>query len=280
MRNKFVWIGSLTVVLVVMMCVGSARDAAAAIPPTWCTHAGTQKLTGDVNNDAYDDYVCHDRNSGYKWVALGSASGHNEVWSSPSGWCVAPAVLYLGDVNGDGRDDLVCRDPGRLWIDYTTSTFFNGTDWMLNTTWCTHSGTTLFVADQNADGRVDLTCRDNTGFTWVDYADTAGRYFDTDVGRPAIDLQVTDIIRGGSTYQVNLRNHGAAGVVTRVDCSVGPYEVYKSVSISMALGATASTFITTLPFVNGATVRCTATGRGNDGLPELFLSNNAMSRYF
>lgn len=278
MRKQILWFGML---LAAGVIAAAPRQARADIPPTWCTHTGAQRLVGDVNNDPYDDLVCHDRNSGAKWVALGhSGGGHDEVWSSPSGWCAhANTTLFLGDVNGDGRADLVCRDPARVWIDYASPAYFEGTDWTLDTAWCTHSGTTLSVADQNSDGRVDLTCRGGE-YTWVDYADAAGRYFDTDAGRVTIDLEIPNIIRGATTYQVNLRNTGGAGVVTSVECSVGPYQVIKPLALSMAAGATGSTFILNLPFVNGATVRCTAYGKGADGLPELRTSNNSASRYF
>jgi hypothetical protein len=277
MRNGFL----MALSLFIGVSVWAVADAEAGIPPTWCTHTGAQLLIGDVNNDPFDDRVCHDRNTGAKWVALGSSSGFNEVWSSPSGWCAhAGATLFLGDVNGDGSADLVCRDPGRVWIDYASPAFFEGTDWVLDTAWCTHTGATLFLADQNNDGRVDLTCRDTSGFTWVDFADSAGHYAGTDVGRAAIDLEVTNIIRGATTHQINLRNNGAPGVVTRVECTEGSLFASKSVSISLGLGGTASTFITSLPLITGVTVRCTAFGTGTDGLSELFLSNNAFSKFF
>jgi hypothetical protein len=267
--------------LVAVMVAAAAGEARAEIPPTWCTHATAQRLVGDVNNDPYDDLVCHDRSSGAKWVALGrSGGGHDEVWSSPSGWCShANAALLLGDVNGDGRADLVCRDPSRVWIDYASPAFFEGTDWTLDTAWCTHSGTTLSLADQNADGRADLVCRGGE-HTWIDYADAAGHFLTTDAGRATIDLEITNIIRGASTYQINLLNTGGAGVVTSVDCTVGPYAVSRPLSLSIAAGASAVTFLSGLPFVTAATVRCTAHGRGADGLPELLVSNNSMSKYF
>lgn len=277
MRKLILWFGMTLTAVLILWAEGEAR---ADIPPTWCTHAGAQRLVGDVNNDPYDDLVCHDRNSGAKWVALGRSGGrHDEVWSSPSGWCAhANTTLFLGDVNGDGRADLVCRDPARVWIDYATPAFFEGTDWTLDTAWCTHAGTTLFVADQNFDGRADLACRGGE-FSWVDYADAAGHFFNTDAGRPAIDLEITNIIRGATTYQVNLRNTGMAGVVTSVECSAATGTATRYLSTPISAGGTAVTFVS-LPFFTGVTVRCTATGQGTDGLPELFLSNNAFSKFF
>lgn len=267
--------------LIALLVISHSSTAHADVGPTWCTHEGTQKLVADLNADGRSDLFCYDRNTGAKWVALMVGSAYQEVWwDFDLRWCShAGASLYLSDVNGDRRADLVCKDSTRVSVDYATSAFYEGTDYYLDTTWCTHLSTSFFVGDQNADGRADLVCRDTTGWTWVDYADSAGRYGGTDAGRSAADLEITNIIQGGTTHQVTVRNNGAAAVVTQVTCTHGSSSAYRSVSISLALGATTNVTLSSLPVFPG-TVQCSVTGRGADGQPELFVSNNSAQRTF
>lgn len=258
----------------------TASSAEAAISPAWCTHATAQKLSGDVNGDGISDLVCHDRVTGQKWVALWESTGYEERWSNASlAWCThANAVLFLADVNGDRRADLLCKDPTRVWIDYATSSFYQGTDWTLDTVWCTHTGAQFFLGDQNSDGRADLTCRDTAGYTVIDYADGSGHFAGTDVGRLAAELEVTNIAQS-TAHTVTVRNNGAAAIVTRVECSHAGYFASRTVSTALAPGATTNVTILSLPVFSG-TVECRVTGNGSDGQPELFFSNNVKSRTF
>ncbi|WP_158502150.1 FG-GAP-like repeat-containing protein [Vitiosangium sp. GDMCC 1.1324] len=46
--------------------LGTSREWA----PNWCTQAGTEFLgTGDFDGNGTDDFLCHDRNDGDKWIA-------------------------------------------------------------------------------------------------------------------------------------------------------------------------------------------------------------------
>lgn len=187
--------------------VASRGEAEAAVAPTWCTHATAQKLVGDLDGDGDEDWVCHDKGTGQKWVALRESTGMEERWGNSSlHWCShVGAVLYLGDVNGDRKADLVCKDPGRVWVDYATAAFFEGTDYQLDTVWCPHAGAQFFLGDQNWDGRADLTCRDSAGYTVVDYADPAGRYGGTDAQARVADFEPVQIIRTASRVTVTVR---------------------------------------------------------------------------
>jgi len=144
---------------------------------TWCTGASDVVHLGDFNGDGRTDLLC--RNPSRLSVDYASTLGRFAAteWTMSTGWCThAGATVQLGDFNGDGRTDLLCRDPLRLWFDYaSTLGRFEGTDWYLDTAWCTHAGAALHPADLNGDGRTDLLCRDPARL-WADYADASGRF--------------------------------------------------------------------------------------------------------
>ena len=153
----------------------------------WCSHAGGELHVGDFNGDGRGDLLCHDMNSGYKWLDYADASGqfHGTDWHRDAYWCShAGGELHIGDFNGDGRDDFLCHDAntGYKWVDYADGRGrFTGTDWHRNAYWCSHNGGALYVGDFNGDGREDLLCHDkNTGYKWVDYADSNGHFNGTD----------------------------------------------------------------------------------------------------
>lgn len=162
--------------------VGVPRLAALSTSSTWCTHAGATLLHGDFNGDGAEDFLCRDP---YRlWIDYADNRGvivGTTDWYLDTTWCThAGAQLHLGDFNGDGRTDLLCRDASRIMIDYAdTAGRFGGTNWSLNTAWCTHAGAQIHLGDFNGDGRTDLMCRD-PGRLWFDYADAAGRFATTD----------------------------------------------------------------------------------------------------
>ena len=41
----------------------------------WCSHEGAELHIGDFNGDQNDDMLCHDTNTGYKWVAEADSNG-------------------------------------------------------------------------------------------------------------------------------------------------------------------------------------------------------------
>lgn len=154
----------------------------AQIGPDWCTHASAQRLNADLNNDGRMDAVCHDRQTGTKWVAIRDGSRLIERWvDDTKRWCShANASLFIGDVDGDGRADLICKDPEGIWVDYMEDDFYQGTEFVLETTWCTHSGAVMSVSDQNFDKRADLVCTNADGSVFVDLADEFGHFSRTD----------------------------------------------------------------------------------------------------
>jgi hypothetical protein len=166
----------------IILLVFASGAAHAQIEPTWCTHATAQRLDADLNNDEQMDAVCHDRQTGMKWVAIRDGSRLFERWTdSTNNWCThTDASLFIGDVNGDGRADLICKDPERIWVDYFGDDFYQGTDFFVDTNWCTHSGATMSVSDQNFDGRADLVCENADGTLFVDLSDDSGQFSGTD----------------------------------------------------------------------------------------------------
>jgi hypothetical protein len=243
----------------------------------WCTHGTGERLSGDINGDGQQDALCHDRRSGWKWLALRRGSQlHGEWVDRTTGWCRHDdAVLLLGDVNGDGKADLVCKDPGRIGIDYyRDGRFYEGADVHFDTDWCTQPGASFFIGDQNRDGRADMLCRGTDGTLWVLFADAEGRYGGIHAERRSPDFQITRIRRVSSGYAVHVRNNGADGIVTEVTCRVGSSTYAVLTSLSLAGGAEAEETVR-LPLAGA--VQCSVTGTGVDDQPELFISNNSFS---
>lgn len=158
----------------------------------WCSDESQRVLVGDFNGDGRDDLLCHDIDSGRKWIDYASVSGQlrGTDWTSAAGWCMVDSQrLFVGDFNGDGRSDLMCHDiqTGHKWIDYADSSGrFDGSDWSRTVHWCEHTWQSMYVGDFNGDGRDDLLCHGiNEGQIWVDYADSSGRFLGTDWNRTA-----------------------------------------------------------------------------------------------
>ncbi len=100
--------------------------------------------------------------------------------------------VFTGDFDGDGRDDLLYQGAdGGTWIDYARrGGEFTGIDWKrsdsptADQSWCSiNQDRELHVGDFNGDGRDDLLCQQSDGRTWIDYADTDGRFFGTNWSR-------------------------------------------------------------------------------------------------
>jgi len=152
----------------------------------WCNHDSGELYIGDFNRDGRDDLLCHDIDTGYKWIANAKNASNRFTgtdWQANLGWCNHDSgELYIGDYNRDRRDDLLCHDNnnGYKWIAYakTGSNRFTGTDWEANLGWCNHPGGELYIGDYNRDGRDDLLCHDtDNGYKWVAYAKNASNRF-------------------------------------------------------------------------------------------------------
>jgi hypothetical protein len=155
----------------------------------WCDNGPTRRLfVGDFNGDGRDDLLCHDIDSGGKWIDYASSSGQygGTDWSnSSSGWCDNEgSAIFVGDFNGDGRSDIVCHngENGFRSVDLADSSGqFGGTDSTASNSWCDNNGSRLFVGDANGDGRDDLVCHNlATGGKFVDYASSSGAFSGTD----------------------------------------------------------------------------------------------------
>ena len=173
---------SCVIIFSVLACLAT-KQSYADVGLNWCSHRTAQRLDTDINGDGKLDAVCHDRTTGWKWVALHEVGlGLVERWvDTRIAWCShASAALFVGDVNGDRRGDLVCKDPGRIWIDYGNDDYFQGTDFFVDTNWCTHADATFSIADQDFDGRDDAVCTNADGSVFVDFADESGRFGGTD----------------------------------------------------------------------------------------------------
>jgi hypothetical protein len=146
----------------------------------WCSGiAAAQLLLGDFNGDKRADMLCHDPNTGYKWIALADTNGGftGTSWESDMGWCGTDAQLLLGDFNGDGRTDMLCHrlSDGHKWIAFAAvDGTFPGTsrDWPMD--WCAQPDLSVLksmrIADFDGNGTSDFLCHDaSNGYKWIAY---------------------------------------------------------------------------------------------------------------
>lgn len=139
---------------------------------SWCTGSAQQLKMGDFNGDGRSDMLCHDTQSGFKWVALatntGTFSGSN--WSNTStNFCGhTNGRLSVGDLNGDGRTDMLCHDvaTGAVWTSHASTTgSFAGTTWSGALSFCTGASKTVYLGDFDGNGRSDMLCHDQASGT-------------------------------------------------------------------------------------------------------------------
>ena len=152
----------------------------------WCTHPRGRCSTWAISNgDGRDDMLCHDYNTGQKWIDYADGAGHfwGTDWERYAEWCNGAALL-LGDFNADNRADFLCHYGGYKWIDYADGAGqFWGTDWERDAGWCSHLAQ-LRLGDFNGDGRDDMLCDDWVGTRlWIDFADASGQFLGTDYFR-------------------------------------------------------------------------------------------------
>jgi hypothetical protein len=157
----------------------------------WCAHAGAELHVGDFNGDGRDDLLCHDTNTGHKWIALANGSGQfvGSSWEAAMSFCNhTGAKLHIGDFNGDAKHDMLCHDlnTGAMWVALADpSGHFSGTSWEAGPGFCNHDGAELYIGDFNADGRDDMLCHDrNSGEKWVALTSLQGQFQGTTWSAP------------------------------------------------------------------------------------------------
>jgi hypothetical protein len=124
--------------------------------------------------------LCHNTDTGYKWVALAKPGGAftGTDWQRNMGWCRSPdGALQVGDYDGDGREDMLCHNTASdnkwWWVALAKpGGAFTGTDWQRNMGWCRNPGGALHVGDYNGDGREDMLChKTSTAYKGIVYSD-------------------------------------------------------------------------------------------------------------
>jgi len=107
---------------------------------------GDRVVTGDVNNDGYDDVIVNAPGEGMVYIFKGSAQGisENPLVKIDEDTGLNPVVL--GDVNNDGSDDIIIGvgngvyiyygDPGG-WVDvpFDLPLSYSDVDWKRNGEW-------------------------------------------------------------------------------------------------------------------------------------------------
>jgi hypothetical protein len=97
----------------------------------WCSAATQDMYVGDFNGDGLDDLLCHDHESGYRWIDYADNGFAFSDWASYGNWCGGASQgdsFSVGDYDGDERDDLRCDNNGYHWIDYAAN-YFGATDY-------------------------------------------------------------------------------------------------------------------------------------------------------
>jgi hypothetical protein len=141
----------------------------------WCGHASGRLFVGDFDGNGSDDILCHDRDTGRKWIDYASSGQFNGTdWEVNLGFCSSSAHhLYIGYFDNNTSADLLCQDEvdGSRWIDYASNGQFLGSDLFVGGNWCSHRNGRLQIGDYDGDKRDDWLCHDiRGGMKWVDYA--------------------------------------------------------------------------------------------------------------
>lgn len=142
-----------------------------------CRSTSSELHVGDFNGDGRDDMLCHDIDSGERWIddANGSGQFTGTNWNEEMGWCAdgANTQLFVADFNGDNRDDILCHGTadGQKWIAFANSSGeFDGTsrEWAMQ--WCRATGSSFYAADFDGNGTSDFLCHSTeNGLRWIAY---------------------------------------------------------------------------------------------------------------
>ena len=141
----------------------------------WCGHSTGRLLVGDFDGNGFDDILCHDRDTGRKWIDYASNGQFNGTdWEVDIGFCGNPAHhLFVGYFDNNASADLLCQNEvdGDRWIDFASNGQFTGSDLFVGGGWCSHINGRLSIGDFDGDKRDDWLCHDTRGgMKWIDYA--------------------------------------------------------------------------------------------------------------
>jgi hypothetical protein len=164
----------------------NGQDWPASGTQAWgCNEPGSQAYVGNFDGEEGDDLLCHNSETGSRWIDWADAAGHflGPDWTSEMvgrrSWCAGTTErIVIGDFNGDGRDDALCHDTetGDRKIDYASiDGDLKGSNWESlehgANAFCWGRDRTLYAADVDGDEADDLLCHnDRIGSLSIDYA--------------------------------------------------------------------------------------------------------------
>ena len=98
---------------------------------SWCKKSSRYIVVGDFNGDGKDDLLCHDHDTGNRWIDYANSAGElrGSNWNSESDNRAKPFCwggrrrVHVADVDGDSRADLIChnRHLGSISVDFSAS---------------------------------------------------------------------------------------------------------------------------------------------------------------
>lgn len=137
----------------------------------WCKRDSRSLVVGDFSGDGRDDLLCHDIDSGDRWIDYANRSGElrGADWSSKGDdqayrFCWGGnQTVYAADVDGNGRDDLICHNRylGSISVDYATSSTWSegsrlwGADSFREISFCNAQDAHLLIGNLPKDATSD-----------------------------------------------------------------------------------------------------------------------------
>ena len=140
----------------------------------WNLNAGDQLVSGDFNNDGYDELLI--ANSSTKWSQLYKFDGNDwhQQWANGGNgkikwWNLNAGDQFVsGDFNNDGYDELLIANSSTKWSQLYK---FDGSDWHQQWAnggngkikwWNLNAGDQFVSGDFDSDGKKELFCSSHT----------------------------------------------------------------------------------------------------------------------